>query len=136
MLMNIREESHKSILPDGSTLETSLVGEVRLEMEADGAWTEVTVTGVHYSPSLPCNLLSYGALEQKGCVLSYAGSARYLTVGKSRLARVEMENNVLVIKTQPTANLVSQVLSAITEHSENPPHEDTLMNFSQLLLIF
>ena len=62
----------------------------------------VTLLDVQYAENLERNILSYGKLEAKGCVLEYRGGKRVLTseIGGVPVMDVERCNNVLVIAVQ------------------------------------
>ena len=53
---------------------------------------------IQYAENLERNILSYGKLEAKGCVLEYQGGKRVLTSGIGGASAMDVErcNNVLV----------------------------------------
>jgi hypothetical protein len=133
LLMEMENKPCSSRLPDGSLMDVSECGNIRLEMETNSAWTTVTLTDVYYAPNLPCNLLSYGLLEAKGCKLVYKDEKRYLQKGSACIAEVKKENNVLVVSTRSVSNLVNLVMSLEANTPPAQPHEDSLMNFHRRL---
>uniref|UniRef100_A0AAV1TA42 Retrovirus-related Pol polyprotein from transposon TNT 1-94-like beta-barrel domain-containing protein n=1 Tax=Peronospora matthiolae TaxID=2874970 RepID=A0AAV1TA42_9STRA len=61
---------------DGSALRITLQGTVDIQVVALEVVNTVRLLNVQYAENLERNILSYGLLEAKGCVLEYRGGRR------------------------------------------------------------
>ena len=70
-----------------------------IQVFALGVVNRVRLLNVQYAENLERNILCYGLLETKGCVLEYRGGRRVLSagVGNTPIMDVECSKNVLAI---------------------------------------
>jgi hypothetical protein len=69
ILQDVEDCASDCVLPDGATMNVTLKGTAVIEVETNGIVNTVKITDVHYAPKLARNILSYGLLESKGCIL-------------------------------------------------------------------
>ena len=105
---------------DGSVLQITLQGTVNIQVVALGVVNTVRLLNVQYAENLERNILSYGLLEAKGCVLEYRGGRRVLSsgMGGTPIMDVECWNNVLVV-----------AATNLSDRNPKPPRE-TMMTVS------
>ena len=84
-------------------------GSVDIKVVALGTVNTIRLLDVQYAANLERNIISYGKLEAKGCVLKYRGWRRVLTSGVrgAPVMDVDCNNNVLVVKVMGGNNKAS-----------------------------
>uniref|UniRef100_A0AAV1V1Z5 Uncharacterized protein n=1 Tax=Peronospora matthiolae TaxID=2874970 RepID=A0AAV1V1Z5_9STRA len=128
---------------DGSALRITLQGTVDIQVVALGVVNTVRLLNVQYAENLERNILSYGLLEAKGCVLEYRGGRRVLSsgTGGAPIMDVECCNNVLVVAVTNHSDRNSKPPQAALMTVVNPPEYEsdsdvlcgTLMDFHRRL---
>ena len=99
LLSDTVEVTDNCVLADGSPMMTSVKGNVMLRIAIGNQLHDIQLTDVHYAPSLARNIISYGKLENKGCVLRHNGRQRQVVVKKTGqvVFPVHLANNVLTV---------------------------------------
>ena len=100
MLEDVQEEDSECILPDNQVLRITHKGSTTLQVEIDGTKQKVKLTNVYFAPKLARNLISFGELEKRGCILSYEANQKFITRNGEKIFKVQREDNILVIKTE------------------------------------
>uniref|UniRef100_A0AAV1TCU0 GAG-pre-integrase domain-containing protein n=1 Tax=Peronospora matthiolae TaxID=2874970 RepID=A0AAV1TCU0_9STRA len=115
---------------DGSVLRITLQGTVDIQVVALGVVNTVRLLNVQYAENLECNILSFGLLEAKGCVLEYRGEGRVLSsgIGGTPIMDVEYHNNVLVVAVTKRSDLNSKLPRETTMTVINPPEHEFVSN--------
>ncbi|OWZ08670.1 hypothetical protein PHMEG_00018746 [Phytophthora megakarya] len=96
-------------IADGKHLSVTMKGSVVLHAVVNGNEHTVVINDVYYAEQLTQNLLSYGKLEEKGLVLHYDKSGRYLmrSTDNARVFAVDKVNGVLGVRTTNVLNPVN-----------------------------
>uniref|UniRef100_A0AAV1UJ54 Uncharacterized protein n=1 Tax=Peronospora matthiolae TaxID=2874970 RepID=A0AAV1UJ54_9STRA len=128
---------------DGSALRITLQGTVDIQVVALGVVNTVRLLNVQYAVNLERNILSYGLLGAKGCVLEYRGWRRVLSSGTcgTPIMDVECCNNVLVVAVTNRSDRNSKPPQEALMTVANPPKNEsdsdvlcgTLMDFHRRL---
>ncbi|CAI5727351.1 unnamed protein product [Peronospora destructor] len=128
---------------DGGVLRITKQGSVNIEVVALGVVNTIQLLDVQYAANLERNIISYGKLEAKGCVLEYRRGRRVLTsgVGGAPVMDVDCNNNVLVVEVMGPNNKVSSspreammaVLNSHEYESDSDVQSGTLMHFHRRL---
>ena len=121
-------------------------GSVDIAVVALGVVNIIWLLDVQYAANLERNIILYGKLEAKGCVLEYRGVRRVLTsgVGGASVMDVECNNNVLVVKVMggdrktPITSRESMmaVINSPEYESNSGVQSGTLMEFHRRLGIY
>ena len=130
------------VMPNGERLDVVLKGTVVLHVVVDGAVHELELSDVLYSPILLQNILSYGLIEERGCVLQYARGERFLmhVASGAKVCDVDKQNGVLVIRTVPAkidpnemsafvCAAVATATAPATDAQQDEAQHGTLMHF-------
>ncbi|CAI5703653.1 unnamed protein product [Peronospora effusa] len=128
---------------DGGVLRITKQGSVNIEVLALGVVNTIRLLDVQYSANLERNIISYGTLEAKVCVLEYRGGKRVLTsgFGGAPIMDVDCSNNVLVVAVTGPCNKTShlpprEMTAAINSpeyNSDSDVQSGTLMQFHRRL---
>ena len=115
---------------DGSVLRITHQGTVEIQVLALEVVNSVRLLDVRYAENLERNILSYGKLEAKGCVLEYRGGKRVLNAGIGGVPVMDVKrcNNVLVVAVQNhrkgTIDTSREGMMAVIESPENESDSD------------
>uniref|UniRef100_A0AAV1US04 CCHC-type domain-containing protein n=1 Tax=Peronospora matthiolae TaxID=2874970 RepID=A0AAV1US04_9STRA len=128
---------------DGSALRITLQGTADVQVVAFGVVNTVGLLNVQYAENLERNIISFGLLEVKGCVLEYRGGRRVLSsrVGGKLIMNAESFNNVLVVTWMshnnrtiiPSRDSMIMVMDAPDDESVSDVHCGTLKDFHRRL---
>lgn len=88
-----------SAASDGGVLRITKCGSVDIKVVVLGVVKSIRLLDVQYAENLEQNIISYGKLEAKGCVLEYRGRRCVLIsgFGDAPVINVERNNNVFVV---------------------------------------
>ena len=94
---------------DGGGLRVTKQESVGITVVALGVVNTIRLLDVQYAMILERNIILYGKLESKGCVIEYRGGRRVLTsgVGGASVMNVDCINNGLVVKVMGGDNKTS-----------------------------
>ncbi|CAI5723649.1 unnamed protein product [Peronospora farinosa] len=139
---------------DGDVLRVTKQGSVDIKVVALGVMKTIRLLEVQYAACPPIglwmrpvnlerNIISYGKLEAKGCVLEYRGGGRVLTSGSkgAPIMNVDRINNVLVVKVlghrAKVMGMSKEIMVAAINSTEYESDSDvqrgTLMHFHRRL---